>query len=152
MERKKIRRDEKKSLCSSDICWGFFLFVGLVFINWVKEVKSNIITAMVEKKKWKCWKEGFLNGCKLVRQDHHLGFYKGEFLWDCKYRNHSLHQQKNKSSNKTNTISGAWEFWSECCFKPLSQDGMESDVERKNSKMPMVWSLEQRADRILYIL
>lgn len=46
-------------------------------------------------------------------------------------------------------ISGVWEFWSECGFKPLLEDGMESDVERKNSKMLMVWSLEQRADRIL---
>lgn len=69
---------------------------------------------------------------------YHLGFYKGAFSRDCKYRNHGLHQQKNKSSNKINTVSGAWEFCSECCCKPLLHDGMESDVERKHSKMPMV--------------
>jgi len=49
-------------------------------------------------------------------------------------------------------ISGAWEFWTECCFKPVLQDRVESDVERKNNKMLMVQSLEQRADRLFYIL
>lgn len=75
---------------------------------------------------------------KFDRQDHHTGFYKEGFLWDSKYKYHSLYKLKNKSSNKNNTISGAWEFWSECCFKPFLQDILESDVEGKECKVPMV--------------